>query len=97
MFPIPTAEPMQARMNPHLEPQESRLVLCVKMMHSFLCGKPLYILTAYHSPREKERKISSLWCEKVSNPHLFFLRLYCFFTIIRSRGPVLLAFHPILL
>ena len=29
MLPIPTAEPMQARIKPHLEPQESRLVLCV--------------------------------------------------------------------
>ena len=30
MLPMPTAEPMQARIKPHLEPQESRLVLCVK-------------------------------------------------------------------
>ena len=27
MLPIPTAEPMQARMNPHLDPQEARTAL----------------------------------------------------------------------
>lgn len=31
MLPIPTAEPMQARMNPHLDPQESRTALCFSM------------------------------------------------------------------